>query len=662
MIPGFDPDVSNTLYRHYGTGVQDMDRRRLRKPGGWNDTVNAYMSKLPGNWPFLSMTTDPRIRTTILEKTGRLLNSKLQGRLVPREGGDVVGAAINNAILDFQWDWATDGGAMQEKIAFSDQVARLFGAAFVWVYWNSEKNCNDIKLIDPRDFFPDPSSSHISNCNWAQIREWTTIEKLKKRGFKGLDELEKEIMYGVGYASDRRTSAYESIVKLNRGLEDRMGEDPANPVIELVTEWTGKDSIPFLPRYNWVLKDKDNRKNPYDHKKIPVSMLRYYPLGDDLYGESEVESVLPLWRAINATLCGFMDQSAIEMRPPVKVVAGQARMETIQYGPNAIWEVNNMQAVEQMTTQNQFIANFNATYPALVAAFNTAMGSESLGISNVRGYQTDKTAREVDGLEKQQNSRDQYNQMYLSQFLTDIMMMWLSNNKQYLFDDPKMSHKIFKILGKDKITQLQNLGMDQTDIPDEAMEQLAATIKDSPELVSNELIQKTMQDMSVPNNPILTNPDEEDPEQYDIKNKLDVKDHGQEADLYVTKEDMDGLYDYVPDVKSMAMGAGEMLQQARKQAMETILNPQVMQLLQMQGENIKMKELLVNVLTDAGYQDADALFQPAQQPQPTGPGGLSPGQPPTGVATGPGIQPGLPPVSQQPSPTGLAGPGQGVQF
>ena len=95
-------DKLNKLLDHYTKGKQDMDTRRTRK-NGWNDIVNAYMGKLPKTWPYMSVVTDPVIRTAILEKNNRLINAKLQGRLEPREGGDMIKAKINNAILDYQW-------------------------------------------------------------------------------------------------------------------------------------------------------------------------------------------------------------------------------------------------------------------------------------------------------------------------------------------------------------------------------------------------------------------------------------------------------------------------------------------------------------------------------------------------------------------------------
>jgi len=603
----------DTLLLHYSLGTQDMETRKTRKPGGWDDIINAYMGRLPANWPYISVFTDPMIRTTILEKTARLLNAKLRGRLVPREGGDVIKAKIQNAILDFQWDNANQGGPMIEKIASADQSARLFGGSWVLVYWDNVKNSNEIKVIDVRDIFFDPSCNHIRNAKWVQIREYTNAEGLARRGYD-VKKLKKLIKDG---AADYRSTNYTSQVKSNRGLEDMTGRDVANPVIEVITEWTPETKTVFAPRYGLTFEDGANK---YEHGMIPVAQLRYYPLQDDIVGESEVESVLGLQKAINACLCGFFDEMNLAMRPPLKIISGQVRMSSIEYGPGARWIMQNPNAVSEAQLGASSLAAFNTTYSALKAAFNTAMGSQSLGMSNVGNFQKDKTATEVNSLTLQQNSRDQYNQLYLAEFLKDIMMMWVSNNKQYLFDDPTKQYIVLKIIGKDKIKDFKMMNLDDKEIPESAMKQIADTIREFPDQVSNDDIEQIMEEVAVPKNPVILNPETSNPEEYEVKNKLSISKQGDSADLYVTKDDMDGVYDYEPDVRSMAVGASEAQQKMRQQAYQMVMNsPVVLQELSKQGVSIKFKEVLTNLFEDGGYRDAESMFetiQPADTAQP----------------------------------------------
>lgn len=651
-LPDGEPIEKMTiLMDHYHAWTEDNDTRRLRK-NGWNDCLNGYQSKLPANWPYTSRVTDPRIHNSINEKTARLLNTKLRGRLEPREGGDMIGAKINNSILDYQWDAADTGGSMLEKIAKSDQITRIIGLATVLNYWDADRNTNEIKCIDPRDIGFDGAADHVKNARWVQVREWATISDLEKRGYD-LSNLESSAKAG-----QTRSIAYESQVKENLGLEDRTGDDLANPVMEVVTEYIpswasdyekGEKSV-FLPEYNMILEDGEG---DYKHGKVPVNQLRYYPLPDEIHGESEIVPVLPLQRAINAFLCSTIDTMNINNRPPIKVISGQVRMETIEYGPSAIWIQNSQGAIEEHRGGDQSIKNFNTIYPALVAALNSAMGDQSLGVSNIGGGGFDKkTATEVKNVAAQQNNRDQYNQLYLSQFLEDIMTMWLSNNKQYLFDDETKHYVIFKIIGRDRIDEFQRLKLDQTDIPPEAMNELEQAIMTNPASVTDEVLQGVSNDLALPTNPVVTNPNEL-PEAYDLKSKLDIK-NPNEADLYVTPEDMEGEYDYIPDVKSMAAGALRMAEEGRKQAFALALNPAVTQLLAAEGQKLKVSELLINMLEDAGFKEAESLFEESQPPA----GAVGPGQAAPGVLPTDNGAPGQPVVPGVPQAAANA-PGQG---
>ncbi len=626
--------------RHYLWGTQDMDTRRIRK-NGWNEVINAYMGKLPVNWPYNSVVTNPVIRTTILEKTSRLLNAKLRGKLVPRNDGDNTKAKIGNAMLDFQWDFANEGGPMIQKVASADQYARLFGAAFVLSYWDNKNETNEIKLLDPRDMFFDGAATHIRNARYVDVREFTTFDKLEQRGF---DVKAARDMAAKGeITAEFRSTRYESIVKANLGLVDRTGypDDLKNPVVEVVTEW-GYDRFQkpyctiFLPKYAMILYDGPN---PYKHGKIPIAMLRYYPLVDDIFGESEVESVLPLQRAINAMICGFLDECNIKIRPPLKIVPSQVRIETIEYGPGAKWIVQDPNAIQEHTGGEGFIASFNSVYPMLINAFETAMGSQSQFNTQEPTKTQLPTATQVNADEKQQNVRDQYNQLHLAEFLEDIMMMWHSNNKQYIFDDPSKKYKVIQIVGRDVIQDLQKEGLDKEEVPGYAMDSIAQTIQQAPNAVSDPMISNIFNDVKVPTNPVILNPNES-PENFKIKKKLDV--HGEYADLYVTPSDFDGEYSYIADVESMAVGAGKQAQDAKQEAINFFTNPVVIQLLQSQGQTPKIKDVLVAVLEDAGYKDADSLFesapqQPAPGQPPVGPGAPQPGVVPNGANGNPGM-------------------------
>ena len=664
-----DPELLSELMYHYQYGSDDMDRRKLRK-NGWDEITKAYFGYLPAAWVYRSRVVDPVIRTTILEKTSRMFAGKLRGSVVPRESDDYLKAKIINAVLDFQWDSANFGGSMLEKCILNDIQARLFGASFSLNYW-SVKEINgkivegpDIKVLDNRDVFVDYQANHIKNANWVQVREWVTFQDLESRKnpdgtpmYSNLDflkaSLSKQKEDATNVIPERRDNKYTSMVKQLRQLEDRVGQDNYYPTIEVVTEWRRDRLVTFCPRHSVILLDAPN---PLETQEIPISMLRYYPVGDDVYGESEVESVLPLYRAIQAILCGYIDQMNLSTNPPIKVAnnATGVRLDTLIYGPNAVWLTGDTpNNVMEHQGASSAISAFNNTYPALKAAFQLAMGDSSMGINTMNPLgKGDKTATEVRAATKQQLARDAYNQIYLEEFLKDVMGFWIKMNQQYLFTDPTKENVIVRVVGKDILNELKNSELAQTEMPDEVVRQTADLIEQTPGGLADEELEVIKSVSETPKFPVVN-------EQGEVKPKLDVAEDGLIAQLFVEREDLQGIFDYILDVKSMQIGVSEEAINGRNQALYILLSPGVQQQLQQEGVKINVKDLLINVLEDNGVKNARKLFEDlnyGQQPTqvPGGPQPLQPGEAgnipqPTGIgnsipggsATGPATQQGL---------------------
>jgi len=632
-------------YRHYLQWNEDNEQRRTRK-NGWNDVTDAYWGKLPSDWPYINKVVDPRIRTSLIEKNARLLNTKLRGRLVPREGGDVIKARINNALLDYQWDSANWGGTMLEKWGSMDLDTRLYGSKFALITWKHEEDDNEkilydgneMKPLDIRDCGLEPTCDHVRNAKWFQVREWVKVEDLDKISdtgvspkFPGLGELKMKMQE----SQDRRDTSYENRILGLKGLSDRVGDDKAFPVVELVTEYRPDRWVTFAPKYKVVLRDIDN---PYEHGKIPIVQLRYFSIQGDPLGESEVEPVLPIWKAIQATVCGYLDNMANHIRPPLKIVEGAARIETIVYGPDAQWLVDRQDAVMEMPSNGEAMKNFQTTYQALVAAFNTAMGDTSLGISAVDIQAKRKTATEIRNSEKQQNNRDQKNQMSLSDAIQDMMSMWLVNNRQFLFTDTSKKEYILRILGSELFNYFQRAGLDEMILPQESAQAISDIIMQSEGNVSENDIMNMAEAGKIPKYPIFENPKEKNPDKLQFKPKMEVNEMGDGAELTIIPEDLEGNYDYIPSVKSMAIGAGQELIEGRQRAIEQLTtNPNVLAMLAAEGVKPVIKDLLIDTYEDLGVKDADRYFTKAEPPPM------------------PGQVPGQPAMPGQPTPPGMPG-------
>lgn len=622
-------DVLLEVLEHYQDWTSDNDTRRSRKYG-WDDVTDAYWGKLPKDWPYNSQVIDPRIRTSLIEKNARLINNKLRGRLVPRESGDVIKARLNNAILDFQWDNATDGGSMLQKIAMSDIDSRLYASKFGLVKWRYECqkdkkgktmvvfNGNEFTPLDIRDCGLDPSSDNIKNAKWFQHREWVHIDELentndtspnKELNANNISKLKGMVMDNK---QSRRDNAYVNRVLSNKGLSDRVGTDSAFPIVELVTEYRKDKWITFSPDYKLIVREIDN---PYAHGKIPVVQLCYYPIAGDPLGESEVEPVIPLWRAIQAVLCGFLDNYATHVQPPLKIRESATKIETIILGPAAQWLMNDPNSdVMEFVGSQQPLNYFQTTYLSMISAFNTAMGDTSAGVSNIDPTANKKTATEIKNSALQQNNRDQRNQMVLSEFLSDIMMMWLANNKQFLLLDQKQDAYLLKIVGSDNFNYFKRAGLDEMTASTEAVDYISQIVMNQGGNVSDGDINEMLQAGQMPRFPIVNKDNQ-------IVPKMEINDMGDEATVRVTPEDMDGDYDYIADVKTMSTGAIQEQMDGRGKIMEMIQNPQILQMLQTEGIKINTKELLISVFEDFGLKDADRYFtkmETGEMPTPNG--------------------------------------------
>jgi hypothetical protein len=639
------------VLRHYQTGFDETDRRRIGKGRigsiSFDEADELFRSWLDEkNWPYDALLFDPRVFTFIFEKTARLLGSKLKGTLVPREGGDVLGAKVNNAILDLQWDQANHGGSMLQKWALMDINTRKYGASFGLCRWRYEVDKKgkpmfdgpEMQVLNNRDCAHDGTSNAIESCNWFQVREYVTIQSLQRINdaarnkpiYENLDRLLAAVQVEDSpKGGDSRDSNWISRNRTISGLTaSPIGQDPVFKTIEIVTEYRRDEWITFAPRHGVVIRRIDN---PYDNFEIPVTMLRYYPIDDDLYGLSEIEPIKGLQKGINAILCQYVDEINQKLYSPIAVGPG-VRQHTLQWGKGARWLMNNpMTDFRVVESSSNAAAFFNNTYSALVAAMMNALGETSLGVSNIDRYQSDKTATEVKQLMTQRNARDNFNQMFLGEAIERQMQLWYSMNQKMIFADPKKKYFVLRVVGKDAIDFYQNYGLDKMGVTQAQVDY----VNENPEADINKL--------GAPTHGVDLGDGQVIPKFKSLP--------GGEGALYVTPEDLMGMYDYIADVKAMGVSASEDEKGARDKAITALLsNPNVLSFLNQEGVKPKFKELFVNWLEDAGFKDADKFFEnaPAGQPMPG-----APGQPPQM----PG-QPGRPPQVGGMTPP----PGNGMQI
>ena len=598
------------VYHHYTTAKEDLEQRII----DFDKKDILFRSHIDKkNWPYRAMVFDPRTFTALYEKTARLLANKPKGRMNPREGGDALGAKINNELLSFQWDdnERVDSLAMLAKWALMDLNARKYGAAFGLCKWRWEKNVvdskskifydgPDFKSLDNRDCLANPSYSTVKN--WFQHRTYPSFQELLNtndaaRGkpiYKNLDLLKKQMDSISEKGGDRRDNNYTTPNKTLKGLQDYLGTDQVYRTIEIITEYRPERWITFAPKHGVVLRDIPN---PYNHGQIPIVQLKYYPIDDDLYGLSEIEPIEKLQKAVNALICQYLDAINMSLYKPLKInqTGGAVQIHTLQFNMGAKWLMNDpLKDVVEHQTNPSGVTEFASTYRFMISAMQEALGETSQGISNLAPGESDKTATEVKDLAISRNARDNFNRIFLEEALKKQMMFWFKMNQQFLFS-PTEQHKVIRIIGKDAIRYFQQAGLDGQGLTNEGIETLS-----DPELAGSIMPSDLQQPLYPVNVGEETIP------------KLTMEDDGQSGSLIIEPDDLQGNYDYIPDVGSMSDNSNEEGIKAKLFAIQQLQQPAVLQLLAQEQKKPKMTELLVDYFEDIGFKNADQYFENIQ--------------------------------------------------
>lgn len=625
--------VFTDVHKHYTIAKEDLQQRTMRK-NGFDDADKMFASYIDeATWPYSSTIFVPIPYTTILEKSARLVGSKPKGRMVPREGGDALGAYINNELISYQWDDnARLGESMISKWIMMDQGTRKYGSKFGICKWRYECRVVDGKkeviydgpdfvVANTRDCLPNPSYSSIKQ--WFQHREYVTLYELTKVNdaartdpvYKNLAELKQAIKEDGKGKGDSRESTTISKNKQMKGLTDYLGQDELFKTIEIVTEYRPDRWITFVPRHGVVIRDI---KNPYKHQEIPVVHLKYYPLEDDLYGVNELEPVAKQIRALNAHNSAYSDRQAIKLRPPIHVNPTNVRMHTIEWTPEAKWLMNTPNVDVQMMNMNSGDdASFAQINNVLTGQLLNALGESSQGVSQINPTQDSGrvTATEVKDTAFTRNVRDNMNQIFLSEALKKQIMFWHSMNQQFMFQGTKEKAKIIRIVGKDAVQFFNRAGLgDVRPTNDDAM-----------------MMAQGMPMADVPAGPRF--PIDLGDEMGEVA-KFQPDEYGEGGNLIIEPGDLSGNYDYIPDIESMQAPSAAQVEQKLTNLLDIVLNPAVTQALAGENKRVKVSDLLVKAFEATNViKDADQYFEDIPQ-QPIMPG--APGLPTDGQQTNPG--------------------------
>jgi hypothetical protein len=204
-------------------------------------------------------------------------------------------------------------------------------------------------------------------------------------------------------------------------------------------------------------------------------------------------------------------------------------------------------------------------------------------------------------------------------------------------------------VGKDTINDLQDLGLANETIPSEIINKTADLIEETAGGLAPEEIDVILNTSKTPQYPVQVG--------STVRPKLEKDSMGNFANLYITEDDMHGLFDYIPDVKSMAVGVSDEQIRGRNEALTLLLNPAIEGKLTQAGESVNIVELVKQILYDNGVKNPDKLFEQKEKineqsqiglPNISGAGIVPPSTSPIGLEANSGMA-NAPELSNQPT-------------
>src|SRR3990167_6248379 len=484
--------------------------------------------------------------------------------------------------------------------------------------WRYEKHGDKVfydgpncKVWNNRDVLHNPSYSYIKNC--IQLREYNTLEELRsvndaakgKPVYKNLDVLKDSLLKSLDEKGDmgRADSRDENWRSKNlaiKGLQYYLGKDEVYPIIEVVTEYRPDRWVTFAPKHGIILRDIPN---PYKHGRIPVILLKYYPIDEDIYGLSEIEPIEKLQKATNAALNQYLDAINISLYPIIKVRTASVQMQTLEWGIGKKWLMNDPATdVVEQNTKAAGVAEFPLTYRILVGALQEGVGQSSQGVSNITPGEANKTATEIRDTAGTRNARDNFNQIFLAEAITKQMMLWYQMNQQLLFGSKAGETKIIRIVGSDSVEFFTGIGLDGQGFTDQAIDQLSdetnAYVVSDPNF--------NPMDLATPLYPINST--------EGAIPKFVMDESGTSGSLVVEPEDLEGAYDYIVEVRSMENPDPSRIN-ALTQTYIAAKDPADAQLRAQEGKYLSLVELEKDQWEILGIKDSAKYYKPLPMQQ-----------------------------------------------
>lgn len=379
----------------------------------WDRFYKLYRSHLSDtSYPWQSNIFVPYSFSTVETVAPRMVASRPQIDIMPREPNDIPYAKMMSKLIDFQWD------EMNMDIVLPDAVKEMliYGTAIYKVYWKSDEytttqrvNVDDefpelgvvegevdilqerpvIEPVDIYDFFFDPRGTTIDDCRWVAHRMYRTIEHLQemqKNGiYKNINLLEQAQLVRMDDEKDQRRATVG--VSIPEELERMEGE---KRVVELIEYWED-DRVVTVANRDVVIRDEEN---PYRHGKKPFIKIVDQSVPHEFYGIGEIEPIETLQYELNSRRNQRLDNVTLALNRMwiVENGAGVDEDELISDAGGVV-HTNKLSGIEQLVMPDVTSSSYKEETEVKadiqqttgVSDFTRGIGSDSLANDTATG-------------------------------------------------------------------------------------------------------------------------------------------------------------------------------------------------------------------------------------------------------------------------------------
>jgi len=602
------------------TPKPELDLDLLKEVEAHQTDSENYMGTLRDKWPDYesmliaenreSMGTDshifdPRLSTIEIERTARVAAQRPSGKAFAVSKDDIGKNMIMELLLNYQIANANEQWDFLVKQMMLSFWSRVYGQIYTLVPWrvNPTYVGPEMFLISPWDSFPQPNVT-MQDAEWFIQGHMLSINWLKKQNKEtwNMDEinaLSAEMKEGDGQEGDvRRHDNHNSYIS-SQMFPTQFG-DKKYPKVKAFTEYRKGKWITWAPRINpkkgraYLLRVVED---PYPEDFLPIVAKYAIPMFEGPTGIGPFQRGKSLQFGTNSLINLYFSGIRTSLFPEKMVNPDNVVMSSLKYGAAEQWFMQNPgQDVQVVQRGSESTSTFNNAYGMLISAMLNQAGTTDTSNSAQVESSLGKTPQALRLQAASQGAQDFWEQTMLESTLRQVFERWVALNTTELEADAAV-----RIFGSE-IEKIKELYPEET----EAFSDTSGKI-----LISKKLFQTK----------------KGDPIKFDYQIETGS----------TTKPNMDQEKTDVEDTLRLFAE-----------------NPQIIEMMKMEGSGISMTELVKRVLTKKGQKDLDKIViksmeQPEQQPQegmPMDPNAVPPEQMP------PEMPP--PPQYQDPDVSALA--------